>query len=264
METWMDVKDRVVIVTGGSSGFGKAICKALHSLGAQVVNADIAAPENEEEAVYFPCDITKKAEAEKLADAVWERFGRIDALVNNAGINRPRLLVDVKEHGSFYELSEAEYEAMMNVDVKSVVFLSQAVARKMIEQKKGVIVNMSSTCGARGSKGQSIYAAAKSAVNSLTKSFALELGGYGIRVVAVTPGIHESTALNSSDAYLDALAYTRGTTRDKIDSNYAASIPLGRVGALSEVADLVCYLISDRASYITGTVINVSGGKTTD
>ena len=123
---------------------------------------------------------------------------------------------------------------------------------------------MSSTSGARGSAGQCIYAATKSALSSFTKSIALELGKYGIRVVAVTPGINEKTAMTSSDAYMDALAYTRNTTKEAVDSNYEASIPLGRLGRLEEVADAVSYLISDRASYITGTVVNVSGGKTTD
>ncbi len=264
MQHQIDITDRVVIVTGGSSGFGREICRALHELGAQAVNADVSAPQSEADAVYYPCDVTKVEDAEALAEAVWTRFGRIDALVNNAGINRPQLLVDTKSPHSRYEVDEATFRAMMDVDVKSVVFLSQAVSRKMIPRGRGVIVNISSTCGARGSKGQSVYAAAKAAVNSLTKSFALELGPFGIRVVGVTPGIHESTALNSSDAYLDALAYTRGVGRNQIDTNYADSIPLGRVGTLQEVADVVCYLISDCASYITGTLVNVSGGKTTD
>lgn len=264
MEHWMDLEKRVVIVTGGSNGIGRAICNSLGRLGATVINADITPPGENENMEYISCDITKKDEIEKLVEAVYGRYGRIDALVNNAGVNRARLLVDAKEPCSKYELNEEDYEAMMSVNVKSAVFLSQAVARKMIIHKQGVIINMSSTSGARGSAGQCIYAATKSALSSFTKSIALELGKYGIRVVAVTPGINEKTAMTSSDAYMDALAYTRNTTKEAVDSNYEASIPLGRLGRLEEVADAVSYLISDRASYITGTVVNVSGGKTTD
>ncbi len=264
MNDWISMQGRVVIVTGGSSGFGAAICAQLDALGAQVVNADLRPPEDGACGEYVSCDITRQADRERLVAHVWQKYGRLDGLVNNAGTNRPRLLVDVAAPGSPFELNETDYDAIQNLDVKSLVFLTQAVARRMIEQHSGVIVNVSSTCGSRGSFGQSAYAAAKAAVNSLTKSFALELGRCGIRVVAVTPGIHEKTALNSSDAYLDALAYTRGSTRERINAGYESSIPLGRAGALREVADLVCYLLSDRASYITGTVVNVSGGKTTD
>lgn len=264
MEQWVELTGRVVIVTGGSNGIGRAICDSLSELGARVINADITPPVKEGGAEYLPCDITKKGETERLVEDVFGRYGRIDALVNNAGVNRARLLVDTKEPGSKYELSETDYEAMMSVNVKSAVFMAQAVARRMIPCKKGVIINMSSTSGVRGSAGQCIYAATKAALSSFTKSIALELGKYGIRVVAVTPGINEKTAMTSADAYMDALAYTRNTTKEAIDSNYEASIPLGRLGRLREVADVVCYLISDRASYITGTVLNVSGGKTTD
>ena len=262
MENWLDIQGRVVIVTGGSNGIGKSIAAGLREAGAITVAADLRPPADGAED-YFPCDVTKQADVERLMDAVHSRFGRIDALVNNAGVNRPGLLVDTKQPGSRYEVNEADYALTMDVDVKGVVLASQAAARKMIAANKGVIVNISSTSGQPGSVGQSLYAAAKAAVNSLTRSWGKELGKYGIRVVAVTPGIHEKTLLNSSDAYLDALAYTRGKTRDQVDDNYTSSIPLGRVGTLSEIADLVCYLISDRASYITGTVVNVSGGKTT-
>lgn len=262
MEDWLGLRERVIIVTGGSSGFGRAICRELDALGAQVVNADISAPE-QVIGTYIHCDVTKQEDIDSLVGAVCARYGRIDGLVNNAGINRPGLLIDEAHPQCRRELTRTDFDRTMDIDLKGVLFLSQAAARKMAAQGKGVIVNISSTCGARGSKGQSIYAAAKAAVNSVTRSLALELGKYGIRVVAVTPGIHEPTAL-SSPAYLDALAYTRGTTAERIDSNYADSIPLGRVGKLTEVADAVCYLLSDRASYITGTILNVSGGKTTD
>ncbi len=122
------------------------------------------------------------------------------------------------------------------------------------------IVNVASECGQEGSIGQSLYAATKGANMALTRSWAKELGPHNIRVVAIAPGIIEKTALRTN-AYNDALAYTRGTTADKLSTDYSKSIPLGREGKLSEIANLVVFLLSDRASYITGTCINISGGK---
>jgi sorbitol-6-phosphate 2-dehydrogenase len=120
---------------------------------------------------------------------------------------------------------------------------------------------MSSESGLEGSEGQSCYAATKAALYSLTRSWAKELGKYGVRVVALAPGILEKTALRT-EAYEEALAYTRGITVEQLRKSYEkVSIPLGRVGRLSEVADLVCFLASDRASYIHGVTYNITGGK---
>lgn len=263
MNDWMNLENRVIIVTGGSSGFGATICRQLTGLGALVINADIQPPKEENCGKYFHCDITRQEDIDNLVETVSQKYGKIYGLVNNAGINKPRLLVDADHPENPIEFTREIYRQIMDIDLEAVFFMTQAVARKMIASGGGVIVNFSSTCGSRGSFGISAYAAAKSGVNSLTKSFALELGKYGIRVVAVTPGIHELTGMNGRH-FDEALAYARGTTPDKLNGNYEKSIPLGRPGKLSEVADLVCYLLSDRASYITGTVVNVSGGKTTD
>jgi len=265
MDQWLDIAGRVVIVTGASSGIGRSIAVGLAGLGAKVMDLDLRAPA--EMAVfdgYVGCDITDPAAVDQAVGQVFSRHGRIDALINNAGINRPRLLVDPVHPRSGYELTKKDYDAMMDVDVLGAVLMTQAAARYMVQAGCGVVVNVSSTSGQPGSVGQCVYAAAKAAVNSLTRSLAKELGPHGIRVVAIAPGIHEKTHLNSCDEYLDALAYTRGVSRQDIDAGYAGAIPLRRVGRLDELADAVCYLISDRASYITGTVINVSGGKTTD
>lgn len=263
MNNWMDLEGRVILVTGGSSGFGETICRQLTELGAKVINADIQPPRGEGWGEHMYCDITRQEDIDNLVESVCAKYGKIYGLVNNAGINQPRLLVDAEHPENPIEFTREIYDRIMAIDLGAVFFMTQAVARKMIQSGGGVIVNFSSTCGSRGSFGISAYAAAKSGVNSLTKSFALELGKYGIRVVAVTPGIHELTGMNGA-AFDEALAYARGITPDKLNGNYEKSIPLGRPGKLSEVADLVCYLLSDRASYITGTVVNVSGGKTTD
>lgn len=133
----------------------------------------------------------------------------------------------------------------------------------MVRQGSGVILNMSSESGLEGSEGQSVYAASKNAVNSLTRSWAKELGKKGVRVVGVAPGILEATGLRTL-AYETALAYTRGITIEQLREGYAktSTTPLGRSGKLTEVANTVAFLLSDRASYIHGVTINVAGGKT--
>ena len=149
---------------------------------------------------------------------------------------------------------------MFDINVKGVFLCAQACARQMLKQGGGVIVNMSSESGKEGSQGQSAYSATKGAVDSFTRSWAKELGKHNIRVVACAPGIMEATGLRSP-AYNDALAYTRGCKPEELSTDYSKVIPMGRDGKLDEVADLVTYLVSDRASYITGTTIDISGGK---
>ncbi|MSE06021.1 SDR family oxidoreductase, partial [Lactobacillus salivarius] len=168
-----------------------------------------------------------------------------------------RLLVDAKESNSKYELTENDFDKMFNVNVKSVFLMSQAVARQLVKQKSGVIVNMASEAGLEGSQGQSIYSEA-----ILTRSWAKELGEFNVRVVGVAPGIMEATGLRTL-AYEEALAYTRHKTVEDVRAGYKSksTTPLGRSGKLSEVADLVAYYLSDRSSYITGVTTNVAGGK---
>ena len=148
----------------------------------------------------------------------------------------------------------------MSVNVKGVMFCAQAAARVMIKQKSGVILNISSEAGMEGSKGQNIYSATKGAVNSFTLSWAKELGAYNVRVVAVAPGINEPTPMGNPE-HVKELAYTRAQEAGSVSTEYQKVIPLGRVGKLDEIADLVTYLLSDHASYITGTIMNITGGK---
>ena len=155
------------------------------------------------------------------------------------------------------------FDKMLNINQKGLFLLSQAVVKIFVNQKYGVIINMSSESGLEGSEGQSVYAATKNAVNSLTRSWAKELGKQGVRVVGVAPGIMEATGLRTI-AYESALAYTRGITVDDLRAGYSktSTIPLGRSGKLSEVADMCVYLASQRASYVHGVTVNVAGGKT--
>ena len=158
---------------------------------------------------------------------------------------------------------ESVWDKVCNVNLKGVFFCAQAVGRILVEKGEGVIINMSSESGLEGSEGQSVYAATKNAVNSLTRSWAKELGKQGVRVVGVAPGIMEATGLRTI-GYETALAYTRGITVEQLRAGYSktSTIPLGRSGKLSEVADLCVYLASKRSSYVHGVTVNVAGGKT--
>lgn len=267
-DSWLGLEGKTVIVTGGASGIGKAVAQEFLNVGANVAISDMAeaAPDLEagqDQFAYIRTDVTKPQEVEEMVKKVTEIFGTVDVLVNNAGINIPRLLVDPKDPKGQYELDEAVWDKVCNVNLKGVFFCAQAAARVLTEKGKGVIINMSSESGLEGSEGQSVYAATKNAVNSLTRSWAKELGKQGVRVVGVAPGIMEATGLRTL-AYESALAYTRGITVDDLRAGYASTstTPLGRSGKLSEVADMCVYLASERASYVHGVTINVAGGKT--
>lgn len=264
LKGWLDMTDKVIIVTGGSSGIGSAIVDELSQNNAIVINADLMPiKQGGKEALFVRTDVTDKEDVRNLVETVIQKYNQIDGLVNNAGINFPRLLVDKNEAAGLYELDEATFDMMVNVNQKGVFLLSQAVARYMVQRKSGVIINMSSESGLEGSEGQGAYAATKAALNSYTRSWSKELGKYGVRVVGIAPGIMEETGLRTIE-YETALAYTRGMTVNQLREGYSkvSTIPLNRSGKLSEVADCVAYFLSNRASYITGVTLNVAGGKT--
>ena len=266
MQTWLNLQDKIVIITGGASGIGLAIVEELLKQGANVQMADIHPGEGQFQEhrnyQFWPTDISSAKDINYTITQIIERFGRIDGLVNNAGVNFPRLLVDEKAPDGRYELNEAAFEKMVNINQKGVFLISQAVARQMVKQRNGVILNISSESGLEGSEGQSCYAATKAALNSFTRSWSKELGKHGIRVVGIAPGILEKTGLRTPE-YEEALAWTRNITVEQLREGYTKnSIPIGRPGRLTEVADFVCYLLSERASYITGVTTNIAGGKT--
>ena len=266
---WLGLKNKVTIITGAASGIGREIATAFSENGAITVIADISqkgkdvANELTGEALYIQTDVTNARSIERMVEKVMSTYKRIDILINNAGINLPRLLVDSKDPKGKYELHEEEFDRMVSINQKGAYLCAQTVARKMIAKGiKGVIINITSESGLEGSEGQSCYAGTKGALYAFTRSWAKELGKYNIRVVGVAPGILEKTELRTLE-YEKALAYTRGITVDKLRETYKkVAVPLQRVGKLREVADLVCFLASDRANYITGTTYNISGGKT--
>lgn len=266
MNSWLQLEGKTVIVTGGASGIGLATVREFLNDGANVVVCDLNsnAPDFPEardgQVLYVQADVTDRASVKKMVDAAVAKFGGIDILVNNAGITIPRLLVD---EGNRYELDDAVWDQVMNVNVKGLFHCSQEVAKIMVRAGHGVIINMSSECGLEGSEGQSVYAASKGAINALTRSWAKELGKKHIRVVGVAPGVLEPTGLRTV-SYETALAYTRGITVDQLRAGYEKTdtTPLGRCGTLSEVASTVAFMASEQAGYIHGVTLNVAGGKT--
>ena len=259
---WLSLEGKTAIVTGGASGIGLHISNELKAQGVNVVVADLNVETGEADGkLNVQTDVTSVESIYNMVDYVVEKYKTIDILVNNAGINMPRLLVDIYSDETQYEVDEASFEKMINVNQKGMVFTTQAVVKNMIANKvAGTIVNISSESGMEGSVGQSLYSATKGATNSYTRSWGKELGKMGIRVVGVAPGINEKTGL-TTPAYNQALAYTRNISEDQLDTGYEKSIPLGRVGKLDEIAYLVTFLASEKANYITGTTINISGGK---
>ena len=270
MASWLNLEGKTAVVTGGASGIGKAVAQAFLDNGANVVVCDMnpQAPEfdihdGSGEMLYVVTNVTNPENITDMIRQAKEKFGKLDVLVNNAGINIPCLLVDPKDPHGKYELSDNVYDKVTGVNIKGVYLMAQALGHEFVDNGKGVIINMSSESGLEGSEGQSIYAATKNAVNSFTRSWAKELGKYNVRVVGIAPGIMEATGLRTL-SYEEALAYTRGITVDDLRKGYKSTktTPLGRSGKLTEVADTVMFLASDRASYIHGVTYNVAGGKT--
>lgn len=262
MDDWLNLERKTAIVTGGNSGIGSHIAQELKRNGANVVVADINVETGYENGFYnIKTDISLIESVYEMVQLTIKEYSKIDVLVNNAGINLPKLLVDVYSDQENHEIDEEAFDKMTNVNQKGMVFTTQAVVKQMLKDKvKGTIINISSESGMEGSVGQSLYSATKGAVNSYTRSWAKELGKFGIRVVAIAPGINEETGLSTPE-YNKALAYTRNISVDELGTGYEKSIPLGRVGKLDELAYLVVFLSSEKSDYITGTTINISGGK---
>lgn len=244
----MLLEGKVALVTGGSRGIGRAIALKLAGEGAAVainyagnakaaeeVKASIEAAGGK--AMVVQADVSSAEAVEAMVEAVVNELGGIDILVNNAGITRDGLLMRMKE---------ADWDAVINTNLKGVFYCTKAVSKLMMKKRSGRIVNMASVVGLTGNAGQANYAAAKSGVIGFSKSMAKELASRGITVNMVAPGYIETdmTAVLS----------------DKVREAMISTVPLARAGQAEDVAGAVLFLVSDMASYITGQVINVDGG----
>ena len=238
---------QVAIVTGGTRGIGLAIARALAEDGATVVvsgrdpeRVALAAKHLEAAsaiALAVEADAGRREDVERLVETARERFGRIDVLVNNAGITRDQLLVRMKDD---------DWDQVLGTNLRGVFLMTRAVGKVMMRQKAGRIINISSAAGAMGNAGQVNYSAAKAGVIGLTKAAARELAHWGILVNAVAPGLIET----------DMTAALSAEARDAL----IAQVPLRRAGKAREVALVVRFLAGDGAAYITGQVIHVNGG----
>jgi 3-oxoacyl-[acyl-carrier protein] reductase len=238
---------RVAMVTGGSRGIGLASARLLAEDGASVVVSGrdagrLDAAVKELEALGVPAlgiaaDAAKREDCDRLVETTKERFGRIDVLVNNAGMTRDQLLVRMKDD---------DWDQVLDVNLRGVFLMTRAAGKVMMRQKSGRIINITSTAGAMGNAGQVNYSAAKAGVIGLTKAAARELAHWNILVNAVAPGLIET------DMTAAVPAEARQALLDQV--------PLKRIGMARDVAELVRFLAGDGASYITGQTIHVNGG----
>lgn len=245
------LQDKVAIITGGSRGIGKGICERFIAEGAIVVFSYVSSDEkaralelelmaNGGVAKGFKSNAADFTASQEMVDAVVEQFGRVDVLVNNAGITRDTLLM---------RMSEEQWDEVMNINLKSVFNMTKAVQRTMLKQRSGSIINMSSVVGVKGNAGQANYAASKAGIIGFTKSVALELGSRNIRSNAIAPGFIETEMTGALD--------------EKVVQEWRNTIPLKRGGNTVDVANACVFLGSDMSGYITGQTLHVCGGMLT-
>ncbi len=246
----MRLKGKVALITGGAAGIGKATAKVFIEQGASVSICDVNEKDGEEAAKDLGCsfskvDVSNRKAVQDWVDEIAEQFGRIDILINNAGILRDAQLVKVKDGELIKQMAEDDFDAVVSVNLKGTFNCTQAVAPYMIRQGSGSIVNASSVVGLDGNFGQTNYVAAKAGVVGMTKVWARELGRHGIRVNAVAPGPIMTGILESIP--------------EKALSELKKHQPLGRLGRPEEVAHAYLFLASDEASFVSGTVLRVDG-----
>jgi 3-oxoacyl-[acyl-carrier protein] reductase len=239
---------RVAVVTGGARGIGRAIVEKLALLGANVVIADMLGELAEKSAdeisnltkkriIAVNVNVTEGKSVNSLIDQTLNEFGKVDILVNNAGITRDTLIL---------RMEEADWDAVLNVNLKGVYNCSKAVVRPMMKQRYGRIVNISSVSGQAGQAGQTNYSASKAGVIGFTKALAREVASRQITVNAVAPGFIPTSLTNDLS--------------DELKKSILSATPIGRMGTPEEVAAAVAFLASEDAAYITGQVLAVDGG----
>ncbi len=243
----MELKDKIALVTGGAQGIGKIVGEDLARQGAHVILGDVnleGAEKSADEiksnggsASAVKLNVTDSEEVQKVFDSISKEFKLVDILVNNAGITRDGLLMRMKE---------ADWDAVLAINLKGAFICSQQAVKQMMKQKSGSIVNIASIVGLMGNPGQANYSASKAGLIGLTKTTAREVASRNIRVNAIAPGFID-TAMTQ-------------VLEDKVRDRLIEQIPLARLGLPEDIAHCISFLVSDRASYITGQVISVNGG----
>ncbi len=243
----MNLADRVAIVTGSGQGIGQAIALKLAEVGATVVITDLNETTTNSvsqeiknmgrQSLAVVCDVSSAADVEKLVQSTIAAYGRVDILVNNAGIARDRLVL---------QMSDEDWDNVLNIDLKSVFLCSRAALRHMLKQRWGRIVSLSSIVGLVGNAGQANYASAKAGVIGFTRSVAKEVASRGITVNAIAPGFIDTSMTQKMDE----------ARREELKKH----IPVGYFGTPRDVAEAVAFLASEEARYITGQVLAVDGG----
>jgi NAD(P)-dependent dehydrogenase (short-subunit alcohol dehydrogenase family) len=252
-----DLQGKIAIVTGSARGIGKATAQKLVAQGAKVVISDVLKKEGEATAaelgqIFIPCDISDKTQVQSLVDAAVQRFGRLDVMVNNAGINAAL----GEERVTLDKYMDETWDKIMKVDLNGTFYCCRAAAQQMVKQKAGSIINISSVAGVVALRLQIAFCAAKAAIIKLTEAMACELGPMGVRTNAVSPGSTDVTA-----GRLSTVPESQGGYSDRAQS-IISFIPSGRLGYPEEMADAVVFLASDTGAYINGHNLIVDGGWT--
>jgi meso-butanediol dehydrogenase/(S,S)-butanediol dehydrogenase/diacetyl reductase len=254
----MELEGHVAIVTGAGRGIGRATALELGNMGADIVVAELDRAGAERtaaevrklgrRAIAVPTDVTKRADLASMVERARGELGRIDVLVNNAGIYRAAATLDV---------TEEHWDAVLDINARAVFFASQAVLPTMIAQKRGNIVSLASMAAKVGSRANLPYNASKAAVVSITKSLALAHAADGIRANCVCPGFVETDMWTKVSQEQGAVL---GMTAEEFTNQRRAQVPLGRMERPEDVASVIGFLASDRSRYMTGQAINVTGG----
>jgi NAD(P)-dependent dehydrogenase (short-subunit alcohol dehydrogenase family) len=247
------LEGHVVVITGAAQGIGEACARRLVRDGAAVALWDVADAAGQRladelnaggaQALYLHCNVASKAEVDAALAATLARFGQVDGLVNNAGIFKA---------APFLDITEADWDAVIDVNLKGSFLVGQAVAREMVKRQRGAIVNMSSVNGTLAIPSIASYNASKGAINQLTRVMALSMADQGVRVNAVAPG-----------TIATELAKSAVLTSDEAKSRIMSRTPMKRLGEPEEIADVAAFLLSAAASYMTGEIVVVDGGRMT-